>query len=203
MRLIVFIGLCAALWYGYQEYIEYSYLSAFDSSDIPSGSLLNEQPLQKSITNKTIREDNFKLELFAEFRLDALVLGSEHYYMDAESQISPVDLALGWGPMSKPAVVRQLSISQSGRFYHYRWPNTPPIPAQNITVNSANMHMIPATDIIRDKLKSVKRGQYVHLNGYLTNVFRDDGWRWFSSTTRHDSGKGACEVVYVTSIEVF
>ena len=31
-------------------------------------------------------------------------------------------------------------------------------------------------------------------------VEADDGWRWRSSTTREDTGDGACEVVYVCGI---
>lgn len=202
MKFIIFIGLCACLWYGYNEYRQYSYLKAFDRAEMPAGSLLDQEPIQKSISKKTINKDNFKFDLFAEFRVEALVLAQKNYSMDAESEISPVDLALGWGPMSKPPVVRQLRISQSNRFYWYRWSGAPPIAPKSIEISSANMHMIPANDNVLKSLKSVKRGQYIRLSGYLTNVFRDDGWRWFSSTTRHDTGKGACEVIYLTSIEI-
>jgi hypothetical protein len=40
----------------------------------------------------------------------------------------------------------------------------------------------------------------VQLEGFLIEARRNDGWYWRSSLTRKDSGAGACELVYVTSV---
>ena len=39
--------------------------------------------------------------------------------MDRESDLAPVDLALGWGRMSDEAILKDIQISQSGRFYFW------------------------------------------------------------------------------------
>jgi len=48
----------------------------------------------------------------------------------------------------------------------------------------------------------VREGDIVHLEGELIEAHGKDGSVWRSSTTRSDSGDGACEVVYVRSLVV-
>ena len=151
---------------------------------------------------RTVKKDEFDLSLTHRFSLDALVLSRKTYSVDEESDISPVDLALGWGPMSNPNPLKTIRISQSDRFYRFRYDHAPPIAHRAIETNSANMHMIPANDEVEKLLKSVRKGDVVSIQGYLTNVTRDDGWKWRSSTTRDDTGKGACELVYVENIRI-
>lgn len=138
----------------------------------------------------------------AAFSLQARVLSVEAYHVGREADLSPVDLALGWGPMADSAVLDHLQISQNNRFYFYRWSGTPPIPRPDIVEHSANMHMIPANDEIKQRLGTVRAGQVVTLRGYLVRVQAPDGWHWNSSMTRSDSGNGACELVWVKDITI-
>lgn len=133
------------------------------------------------------------------FDFEARVLRTERYSMDREAQLAPVDLTLGWGPMADPAVVSQVSITQSNRFYYWHV-NEFPIPRREIEVNSANMHMVPANADVERVLKSVRSGQHVTFSGYLIEVRAPDGWRWKSSLSREDTGAGACELVWVERI---
>jgi hypothetical protein len=139
------------------------------------------------------------LQPLAGFSIEARVLGREDYQLGRESEFSPTDLALGWGPMTEDAVVSRLQISQSSRWYRYRWEDAPPIPLQDIIRSSANMHMIPADDAVAAALRRIERGDRVRIDGWLVQV-EDGDWRWRSSLTRDDSGGGACELVYVCSI---
>lgn len=137
----------------------------------------------------------------AGFSIAARVLSREDYLLDTEADYSPTDLALGWGPMSRPEVYLALDISQSNRWYQYAWDSGgPPIPEDQIVRSSANMHMIPASPEVARALAAVGAGQNIRLDGWLVNIERDDGWRWQSSLTRDDSGGGACELIYVCSI---
>jgi len=159
-------------------------------------------PLQSPVPGDftQIRLAPATLQPLAGFSLDARVLSREDYTLGRESDLSPTDLALGWGRMREDAVLSQLSISQSNRWYHYRWQGAPPIPVKEIVRSSANMHMIPASPEAAKQLASVREGDRVRIDGWLVEADAPDGWRWRSSTTREDSGSGACEVVYVCSI---
>ena len=77
-----------------------------------------------------------------------------------------------------------------------------PVPRQDIEVNSANMHMIPADAEVEGTLKSLRVGQLVRISGYLVEIAGTDGWRWRSSLTRSDTGNGACELVWVEELRV-
>ena len=136
------------------------------------------------------------------FSLEARVLGRKHYSQGEEARFSPLDLALGWGPMRETAVLQQLDISQSGRWYHYRWNGQPPLPPAQIRDHSANMHMIPANPVVAKTLARVKREQRISLHGQLVRVEGDDGFRWVSSLSRDDTGDGACEVIWLEHLEI-
>ena len=64
------------------------------------------------------------------------------------------------------------------------------------------MHMIPATRTIGRKLKSLRVGDIIKLDGLLVDVDHDSGWFWRTSMSRMDTGAGACEIVFVESLSV-
>ncbi len=165
------------------------------------GVLAPDVPVQVDLTDAAIlQHGDFALTPLAQFSIKARVLSREDYRFDAESALSPMDLALGWGRMSDSAVLEKLDIGQGLRFYSYRWADAPPLPPSEIIESSANMHMVPANSVIARQLAKVRRGDVVQLEGFLIEAKRADGVRWRSSLTRADSGAGACELVYVTSV---
>ena len=57
---------------------------------------------------------------------------------------------------------------------------------------------------VKGKLLSIKKGEYVELEGYLVTAYTtdsDSNIYWMSSDTRTDTGDGACEVIYVTDVK--
>ncbi len=141
----------------------------------------------------------YEITPLEKFNFEARVLRSEHYSMDRESQLAPVDLALGWGPMATQPVLDKVSITQSNRFYYWHVDEFP-ISRREIEVHSANMHMVPANADVERALNSVRPGQQVRFSGFLIEARGTDGWRWKSSLTREDTGAGACELVWVEKI---
>ncbi|MDD2834097.1 MAG: hypothetical protein PHD12_08815 [Methylotenera sp.] len=167
------------------------------------GELASVSPMQVAAEDAGVQYlHDYKVSPLTTFSIKARVLGVKSYYFGREAELSPVDFALGWGQMSDEAVLSQVQISQSNRFYFWRV-NEFPIPRSAIETQSANMHMIPANDLIKARLKTVRVGQLVQIDGYLVEVTAEDGWRWRSSLTREDTGNGACELVLVKSIQVF
>ncbi len=163
-----------------------------------------DQPLQSpaSASMPPFRLDKATVTPLAGFSLQATVLSRENYSFGRESDFSPTDLALGWGPMKDMAIAEKLDVSQGGRWFHYQWgPEGPPIPLPEIISHSANMHMIPSDGTVAEALAHVRAGQTVRLQGWLVRIDGDDGWHWQSSLTRDDSGGGACELVYVCSLD--
>jgi hypothetical protein len=160
-------------------------------------------PLQRNPDSTAVFQVNgYELRPLQAFAIKARVLAVEHYRAGRESDLSPVDIAFGWGRMSDPAITGKLAISQSGRWYYWRYSGAPPLPPREIETSSANMHLIPADAEVARALRAADKGKIVSLRGYLVEARGRDGWSWRSSLTREDTGGGSCEVVFVQSIEL-
>lgn len=166
-----------------------------------NGVIASQQPTQNSISHASFKLNGYSITPLKSFEMEARVLSARRYSIGREADLSPIDLTLGWGPMSDEAVLSKVDISQSNRFYYWHVDEFP-IPRREIEMNSANMHMIPADGRIEKMLKSVRPGEVVRFSGYLVQVNASDGWHWKSSLTREDTGNGACEVVYVKELVV-
>jgi hypothetical protein len=140
----------------------------------------------------------------ARYDITARVLRKEIYRLDGGAALAPVDLAVGWGPMSDSAIIDRLEFSQMGRFFYWkpRDAATFPLPPQVLVTSAAQMHMIPATKAIEDRLRKLRPGQLVTVGGWLVDVRGPGGFVWSTSLARDDTGNGACEIVWVESLAV-
>lgn len=149
---------------------------------------------------RAFQHDRYLIKPLATYSITAVVLSRERYRFDPAAELSPVDLALGWGPMSIASVINELGMSQSGRWYGYSWRDDPPLESDAIITHSANTHCLPADENVRRQLLAVRRHDLVTLEGYLVEVNGPDGYHWCSSLRRDDTGGGACEVMWITQI---
>jgi hypothetical protein len=146
------------------------------------------------------RNGRFTITPLARYSITAVVLSRCRYRFDPEAELSPLDLALAWGPMSIAGVINDLNFSQSGRWYEYRYSNEAPLDPQQMASHSANTHCLPANATVKRQLLAVKRHELVTLEGYLIEATTAEGYHWRSSLSREDTGGHACEVMWVTSV---
>jgi len=167
------------------------------------GVLVAAEPVQSAPRDAApLEHGDFTLTPLADFTIQARVLSRADYRFDAMSALVPTDLALGWGRMSDSAVLEQLDMSQSARFYTYRWHGEPPIPLPEIVRSSTNVHLIPGDATVERQLSRVVVGHIVTLRGQLVAAQRADGWQARSSLSREDTGGGACELLLVREVAI-
>ncbi|MBS4035910.1 MAG: hypothetical protein KGZ85_15710 [Ignavibacterium sp.] len=185
---VIILGICAYLFWP-EKVITY-----------PEGMTAPEQPVQTNLSAvKEWEKNEFMFKALAEYKIKARVLSRNTFSVGKESKISPVDFALGWGPMSDQAVIDRIKVTQRNRWY--RWEtNSYPIPRNEIMNNSANIHIIPADDLIDKKLSKVYKGSLIEMKGYLVEVTTEDRWFWRSSLRRDDTGGGSCELIWVEEL---
>ena len=172
------------------------------SVSLGPGVMVSEVPLQESVSSTISHKfDDYTINEIATFRIKAKVLAKKNYYLGRESDLSPTDLALGWGNMSDESILDKIEISQSNRFYFWRVESFP-IPRKEIETHSANMHLIPADESVARIIGEIRNGDIVEISGSLVNVIAQDNWRWRSSQTRNDTGKGACELILVKNLYI-
>ena len=194
-RLVLFAALLLALW-GAASWWRGRPLQ------VPPGVVAPDPPEQVDLDHGAqLQQGDVTLTTRAHFDLTARVLSRKDYAFGADARLIPEDLALGWGRMSDSAVLAHIDISQSDRFYFWHVKQFP-IPRREIETSSANMHMIPADPGVLHQLREVRPGEVVHIQGFLVDASRPDGWRWNTSMTRDDTGAGACELVYVESLDI-
>ena len=160
-------------------------------------------PVQRDLSNgPRFIIDGIAARALAEYTVSARVLSTERYRLGRTAALAPLDLVLGWGRMSDPAVIDRLDIHQGGRWYFWRYEGAPPLPPDEIVRSSANTHLIPASRAVAKALGRATVGQRVTLRGYLVEIAAADGWHWTSSLRRDDSGDGACELLYVQAVTI-
>ena len=161
-----------------------------------------EVPVQVQIeTPESFPFNDYTITPLAKFRIKAKVLSQKGYRFGREADLSPLDLALGWGTMSDESVLDNIEISQSGRWYRWRT-EVLPISHKDIETQSGNMHLIPADSFVEYMMDKTRTGDLVEFFGSLVQVDADDGWHWISSLSRTDTGARSCEVVWVESFRV-
>ncbi|HEY6643810.1 hypothetical protein [Povalibacter sp.] len=167
----------------------------------PPGVLAPDEPIQTPTDAAPFSIGEFRIAPQARFDISARVLSVEPYRVDGGAKLSPIDFAVGWGPMSDSAVLSHFRIKQGSRFFTI-YPDESAIDLGTALLGAANMHLIPASQRVRKQLESVRAGNVVQLTGYLVNVSRADGYTWNTSLTRKDTGAGACELFYVEEVAV-
>lgn len=161
-----------------------------------------ELPQQKELKEKKQwSRDGYLIKALATYEITARVLITERYWTGRETDLSPLDLTLAWGPATDTAILEKFKFYKSHRYYNYEW-DDPSADGELIKNHTANVHVIGAYPNVERKLKAIDREDIVTLKGFLVRVDATDGWHWVSSLSRSDSGNGACEVFMVEEVKV-
>jgi hypothetical protein len=162
------------------------------------GILINSEPQQLNHAPSNLPDvAGWKLRAVADYELRGRVLGTKHYHSGASAELVPIDVAVGWGPMSDTAILDRLTLSMGNRFFFYEWENEPPLSDDVILRNVANNHVIAANDQVRSVISGLRPGHLIYFRGYLVDATKPGEGTWITSRRRDDRGNGACEIFYV------
>ncbi len=144
----------------------------------------------------------------ASYRITGYAVETSRHLLDAWDFVLPMDLALAWGPVASPAVLRHMRFHLSGRYVSWWHDGEGPFPGQQVVERHvANHHLVPASGEVEKELGRIRVGDLVTLRGKLVDVeiLDRDGrtvHRSRTSLTRDDVGSGACEQLWVESVDV-
>lgn len=168
----------------------------------PPGVIVAADPVQENPDRESWQFGEYTIRPLATFKIRARVLGKSRYHFDKEADLAQYDLALGWQHMSDSAVLDHIDVSQAGRWYYMSWDSLPP-DAIDPNVYSANMHIIPDNDQVKQSLKDIREGSIIDMQGYLVQVISNrEDWAWTSSTSRYDLGEKSCELVWAQNLTI-
>ncbi|HUL60061.1 MAG TPA: hypothetical protein VLU43_12325 [Anaeromyxobacteraceae bacterium] len=171
------------------------------------------EPIQVSVAGARpieleVKRHQVRLTPRATYAITGYAAETSRELLDEWDFVIPMDVALVWGPVADPAVLSHLKFHLSGRYVSYWYDGeVPPRVVAQLNSHIANNHLVPADGDVAGALARIHVGDLVTLRGKLVDVeIRDpDGREVFrsrTSLTRDDVGSGACEQVYVESVEV-
>jgi hypothetical protein len=149
-----------------------------------------------------------RLQPRATYKITGYAAETSRRLLDRWDFVMPLDVALVWGPVADPRLLTHLKFHLSERYVSYWYDAaTPPAAVAMLPSHIANNHLIPADDEVARDLDRLRIGDLVSLRGKLVDVeVRDpQGGQVFrsrTSLTRDDVGSGACEIMWVESVDV-
>ena len=176
------------------------------------------QPVQKEILNMEeieFKKDGYLWQLtpLYDYEISGLVVGRMNYQIfsiNRYSNLLPIDLGLIWGSnvANKVYQDKRIKFKQDSRWCWVRWDGDAVFNLNEFS----NNHLLTKEKDLSNEAKKVNRGDQIRIKGKLVNIIAtpledneisgQNNIMWKSSTTREDSGAGACEIIYVEDIEI-
>jgi hypothetical protein len=155
----------------------------------------------------TLTKDGYAFTLTprAYYTAPVVVVRKESYSTGWQSELSPFDAVFAWGDMAEPGADSYVRYVQGSRFYWFTYTAGSPFDGAYITSHTSNNHLIPANDNVYAAVRSIPDGEKAVFSGFLVDVDGAYGNRevwWRTSLDRADTGNGACEIFYVTSVRI-
>lgn len=177
-----------------------------------------ETPIQRELAdnNKIIfvrDEYEYRLTPLYNYELNGLVIKAMDYTWFSllkRDSVFPKDVCVIWGENAESGVYQKknLRFKQDFRFCLYEWYGNVEFNADELS----NNHLVAVDDQMEKIVKNINEGDQVRIKGKLVNVeainvgapgkYDPEKFVWNSSTTRADSGGGACETILVESVEI-
>ena len=194
-------------------------LTAIWRSDLlPSSSELNSallnEPVQTQVTQpafSTVRNDiKYTIQPLYEYDLVGLVVSKhdantwwDYIHREWNDNLNIVDLCVVWGKNVLNGSYGDINFS-SGQFScNFSTTSNEAFAAFDQTAISNN-HLLTDQPSIAKKLRNVRVGDQIHFRGHLVEYSHNHGFAFKRGTSivRTDTGNGACETVFVDSVEV-
>lgn len=144
----------------------------------PPGVLAPEPPRVEPVTGKppVFEHNGHVLTALARFSAHARVLSLDRYG-DRAAKVAPLDIALGWGPLSDSATLKIVDVAQHERgVLHQSY--DPKLPDAQAGAFLLNLHVAADDPELQKRLGELRSGNVVRLEGWLVEAVSEDGWRW-------------------------
>lgn len=177
-------------------------------------SQLAQSPVQTKVNlpavTKQVGGITYRIQPLYQYELYGLVVSQhdatswqDYLHQQWNDKLNIRDICVLWGNNAHSGVYQQFKF-WSGQFTCNFWTNsTPAFQAFDQTAISNN-HLLTASPELIKKVASIRIGDSIHLRGYLASYSHNEGFTFQrgTSTTRSDTGNGACETIYLDDLTV-
>ncbi len=127
--------------------------------------------------------------------------GNSRMHFLANDHLNMLDVCVVWGETAKGKRLDKISFWNGIFTCNVRTRDSVAWAAFDMTELSNN-HLISDDDFIRDQVRKIRVGDQVRVRGFLSSYTGPTGGTRGTSTTRTDTGDGACETIYVDRFEI-
>jgi hypothetical protein len=164
-----------------------------------------QSPIKRQKFHLTYRGTKYIVQPVARYELWGLVvttnkIGSMWDAYHTKDSVDTRDLCVIWGDNLRDDDFHRVSFKSGSWTCYFRYPGGVRFRHNQLS----NNHLITDRQEIRDRIASVRQGDQIQLQGWLANYApaqATNRWRR-SSTTRNDTGNGACEVIFVRQFNI-
>jgi hypothetical protein len=127
--------------------------------------------------------------------------GNSRMHRRAGDHLNMLDVCVVWGDNATSPLIHKLKFWNGIFTCNVKTSDQDAWDAFDI-YQLSNNHLISDDDFIRDQVKGIGIGDQIRVRGYLASYSNDGGGKRGTSTTRLDTGDGACETLYVEQFDI-
>jgi hypothetical protein len=124
-------------------------------------------------------------------------------HADANDHLNVADLCLVWGANAADGAYRYMSFHNAQFTCYYSYPGGVPVTAADERAISNN-HLLTVDAGLARTIRRLRVGDQVRVRGQLASYSHNAGFAFQrgTSTQRDDTGNGACETIFVDSVDL-
>jgi len=127
--------------------------------------------------------------------------GNSRMHLQANDHLNMLDVCVVWGQNTASEHLQKINFWNGIFTCNVRTRDQ--VAWDSFDMNQlSNNHLISDDDYIRDRVRDIHIGDQIRVRGYLASYSSANGGRRGTSTTRTDSGDGACETIYVEDFRI-
>ena len=169
------------------------------------------EPLQRS-TEKAAFSANYegveyRVDPEFEYELYGMIVSYRHHdgksrmHARANDHLNMLDVCVVWGDNTKNSLLHKINF-WNGIFTCNVKTRNQEAWDQFDMYQLSNNHLISDDERTRDRVTEIQVGDQIRVRGYLASYSSENGGTRGTSTTRLDTGDGACETLYVERFEI-
>lgn len=190
-------------------------VSFWNRNDLPGDidyiAELQNEPAQKATTKRPFDAEyegiRYEIEPQFEYDLYGMVVSYRHHdgdsrmHMLSNDHLNMLDVCVIWGDNTANPRLDKIDFWNGIFTCNVQTRDQAAWDAFNM-FQLSNNHLISDDELIRDQVKGIQIGDQIRVSGYLANYASENGGKRGTSTTRLDTGDGACETLFVERFEI-
>ena len=195
------VSLLVSFWNRNELPGDIDYVPALDNE--PRQARTSERPFEL-----VYKDVQYRVEPEYDYDITGMVVSYRHHHEDnsrmhrlAKDHLNMLDVCVVWGDNPKNERLDRISFWNGLFTCNVKTRDQQAWDAFDMNQLSNN-HLLSEDEFIRRQVKKIRVGDQIRVRGYLASYTSDGGSVRGTSTTRTDTGNGACETIYVKGFEI-